>query len=100
MKGADGFEGSVDFQLGKLTGDVGALKEGQNRLEQKVDRILSRLTNGGWVLALGIFVALLGAYFSGHSRGLADHAPCDAAFAAAAVFLAWLYPPLFRAGCC
>lgn len=69
MKGADGFEGSVDFQLGKLTSEVGALKEGQNRLEQKVDRILSRLTNGGWVLALGIFVALLGACFSGAFSG-------------------------------
>ena len=39
MKGTDGFEGSVDFQLGKLTGEVGALKEGQTRLEQKVERM-------------------------------------------------------------
>ena len=69
MKGADGFEGSVDFQLGKLTSEVGALKEGQNRLEQKADRILSRLTNGGWVLAPGIFVAPLGACFPGAFSG-------------------------------
>lgn len=64
MKAPNGFEGSVDFQLGKLTSEVGTLKEGQNRLEQKVDKILSRLTNGGWVLTLAIVVALLGTYFT------------------------------------
>ena len=33
MKGTDGFEGSFDSQFGKLTGEVGTLNEGQNRLE-------------------------------------------------------------------
>ena len=42
---------------------MGALKDGQNRLERKVDRILSRLRNGGWALALAIVIALLAAHF-------------------------------------
>ena len=69
MKDADGVEGSVEFHIGKLTGEVVSLKEAQTRTEQKVDKILSMLTNGGWALVAIVIAAAASAYFAGVFTG-------------------------------
>ena len=69
MKNADGIEGSVEFHIGKLTGEVGSLKEAQDRTEKKVDKVINMLTNGGWAIVAIVIAAAVGAYFSGIFTG-------------------------------
>lgn len=69
MKDADGIESSVEFHIGKLTGEVGSLKEAQYRTEKKVDKVISMLTNGGWALVAITVAAVASAYFAGAFTG-------------------------------
>ena len=72
MKDASAVEGSVEFHIGKLTSKVDTLAKNQERMENKIDKILSKLSFGGWALlsviaasAVGSFVAYLAGAFTG-----------------------------------
>ena len=72
MKDANVIEGSVEFHIGKLTSKVDILEKNQERMENKIDKILGRLSFGGWVLlsmitasAVGSFIAYLTGAFTG-----------------------------------
>ena len=69
MKDADGIESSVECHIGKLTGEVGSLKEAQYRTEKKVDKVISMLTNGGWALVAITVAAVASAYSAGAFTG-------------------------------